>query len=79
MKNTPYVKEHQNGIVSNPITKDKPFLVSARPDKRKVRRSNNRKGNGLVVARIGTLAFAKYKIVKQRIENRLVVNSIYQP
>jgi len=28
-KNTPYRKKFVNGILSNPITKDKPFLNSA--------------------------------------------------
>lgn len=90
MKNTPYVKEYQNGIVINPITKDKPFLVSARPDKRKVRLSGNGKGIGLIVAKIGSTSFVKYfkvlqlstkgklktrgKKAEQYSQNRLIVN-----
>lgn len=27
-KNTPYVKKYENGILINPITKDKPYLNS---------------------------------------------------
>ena len=76
-KNTPYVKEYKNGIVVNPITKENPYIQTAsQKDNDKIRKSNNRKGNGLVVARVGALSFAKYRIVKQQNENRLVVHSI---
>ena len=76
-KNQPYVKMYENGIVQNPITKEKPYIqVASQKIKSAPRKSNNRKGFGLVVARIGSLTFAKYRIVKQNIKNGLVVNSI---
>lgn len=76
-KNTPYRKEYKNGILVNPITKDKPYIqVPSQKDNDKIRKSNNRKGFGLVVARVGALSFAKYRIVKQNIKNTLVVHSI---
>jgi len=76
-KNEPYVKKLENGVVVNPITKDKPYVqVASQKRKALPRKSNNRKGVGLVVARVGQLTFAKYRIVKQNIKNGLVVNSI---
>lgn len=80
IKNEPYRKEYKDGILVNPITKDKPYIqVESQKDKSLPRKSNNRKGNGLVVARIGRLTFAKYRIIKQNVENGLVVNSILVP
>jgi len=79
-KNTPYRKEYKDGILVNPITKDKPYIqVVSQKDNDKIRKSNNRKGNGLVVARIGRLTFAKYRVIKQNIKNGLIVNSILAP
>jgi hypothetical protein len=76
-KNQPYVKKYENGILVNPITKESPYIqFSSQKQKALPRKSNNRKGNGLVVARIGKLTFAKYRIVKQNIKNALIVNSI---
>lgn len=77
LKNTPYRKIYENGILTNPITKENPYTqMASQKEKALPRKSNNRKGNGLVVARVGTLSFAKYRIVKQQNENRLVVHSI---
>jgi len=79
-KNEPYRKDYKNGILVNPITKDKPYIqVASQKDNDKMRKSNNRKGNGLVVARIGRLTFAKYRVIKQNIKNGLIVNSILVP
>ena len=79
-KNTPYRKEYKNGILGNPITKDKPYIqMDSQKNKSLPRKSNNRKGNGLVVARIGRLTFAKYRVIKQDTENGLIVNSILIP
>jgi len=76
-KNTPYVKEYKNGILVNPITKDKPYIQApSQKDNDKMRKSNNSRGYGLVVAKVGVLSFAKYRIVKQNIKNTLVVHSI---
>lgn len=76
-KNEPYRKEYKDGVLVNPITKDKPYIqFESQKEKSLPRKSNNRKGNGLVVARIGSLSFAKFRIVKQYLKNRLVINSI---
>ena len=76
MRNQPYVKKYENGIVVNPITKDNPYLTESRDDKRKFRKSNNRKGPGLVVSKIGILNFVKYRIHKHHLNRKLIVNSI---
>lgn len=81
MKNTPYRKVYENGVLTNPITKDNPYIVSGKQDKRKFRKSNNSKGVNLVVAKIGTLSFVKYLMVKQlgnNIGKRLIVHSVLQ-
>jgi len=75
-QNQTYRKVYENGILKNPITKENPFISGSRADKRKLRKSNNRKGNGLVVAKVGALSFAKYRVVKQQVKGGLVVNSI---
>jgi len=76
-KNEPYVKKYECGVLSNQITKDKPYIqFASQKEKSLPRKSNNRKGNGLVVARIGALSFAKFRIVKQHLKNRLVINYI---
>jgi len=76
-KNTPYRKNYENRVLTNPITKSNPYIqVASQKDNDKVRKSNNRKGNGLVVAKVGALSFAKYQIVKQQINKTLVVHSI---
>ncbi len=70
-----YIKKYDsNGLVANPITKEEPYLNYG--ENRKARRfrqrkSNNRKGNGLVVA--GTV---KYRIVKQHVKGGLIVHSV---
>jgi len=35
---TPYRKVYGCGVLSNPITKENPYLVEPRPDKRKIRK-----------------------------------------
>jgi hypothetical protein len=71
-KNTPY--RRTNDV---PITKDKPYIqLPSQKDNDKVRKTNNRKGNGLVVAKIGVLSFAKYRMVKQQIKNKTILHSI---
>ncbi|HYD91834.1 MAG TPA: hypothetical protein VEA37_10155 [Flavobacterium sp.] len=59
-----YIKQYDsNGLVANPITKEQPFInvgKSRRERRFTQRKSNNRKGDGLVV--FGRL---KYRIVKQ--------------
>ena len=75
-----YVKQYdENGLVSNLITKQKPFYnkgESRQTRRFTQRRSNNKKGNGLVVSKIGAMSFVKYKIVKQNLKNKLIVNAI---
>lgn len=77
-RNKPYVRIHNEfGVLTNPITKDNPYISgSSQKVKSSPRKSNNRRGVGLVVAQIGKLSFAKYRIVKQQIENRLIVHSV---
>ena len=76
-KNTPYVKKYENGILTNPITKEQPYVqVESQKDGKRLRKSNNRKGNGLVVAKIGVLSFCKYRIVKQQSKRQQIVHSI---
>ena len=76
--NKPYVRINDEfGVLTNPITKDKPYISGAsQKEKSKPRKSNNSKGLGLVIAQIGKLSFAKYRIVKQQIGNRLIVHSV---
>ena len=75
-----YVKKFdENGIVTNPITKNRPFLNSG--DNRKTRRfnqrkSNNRKGDGQVIAQIGVTSFVRYRIVKQHVPGAVIIHSI---
>jgi len=71
MKNQPYKRG-----VSPAITKENPYISGVSENKKKVRKSNNRKGNGLVVARVGVLTFAKYRTVKQQVKNGLIVHSV---
>jgi len=76
-KNTPYKKVYENGILTNPITKDKPYIqMPSQKDNDKTRKTNNRKGIGLVVAKIGPLSFAKYRIFKQKINNKIISHSV---
>jgi hypothetical protein len=76
-KNEPYVKRYENGICVNPITKENPYvqLASEKQIKRQ-RKSTNRKGNGLVVVKIGATSFMKFRRVKQLVGNRLIVHDI---
>ena len=76
MRNTSYVKIYENGILTNPITKEKPFIVQSRADRRKARRSNNRKGFGTIVVKVGPLSFMRYKIIKQITNKGLITHSI---
>jgi hypothetical protein len=75
-----YVKQYdENGLVTNPITKERPFFN--RGENRKSRRfyqrkSTNRKGPGCVVTKIGTFTFTKYRTVKQHLNGRLIIHSI---
>lgn len=65
--NTPYRKVlDEFGVLTNPITKEAPY-VSGASDRggKKFRKSNNRKGHGLLIRRIGVLTFEKNRIVKQ--------------
>lgn len=58
-----YIKKYdENGLVTNPITKENPYLTHGNRSQRrqKQRKSNNRAGHGLVVA-----GSVKYRIVKQ--------------
>lgn len=59
-----YIKQYDsNGLVANPITKEQPFInigKSRRERRFSQRKSNNRKGDGLVV--FGNM---KYRIIKQ--------------
>lgn len=62
--NKPYVKQYdENGLVSNPITKTKPFLNSEpnRSARRHIggREMGNKKGISLVVTKIGRCKFLK--------------------
>jgi len=64
-KNTPYKKIFENGVLQNPITKENPYVqIASQKSNLKTRAKNNRKGNGLMVTRIGTFSFLKYKLVK---------------
>lgn len=77
VKNTPYVKEYKNGVLTNPITKEEPYISGASTKQRsKMRGANNRKGNGLVVTRLGAYAFLKYTQVKQYFNGKVVTHSI---
>lgn len=79
MTNKPYKKIYEDGIVTNPITKDNPYLQApSQKIKSEPRKSNNRKGNGLVIAKIGPLSFVKYNIIKQYIKGGLIVNALYK-
>jgi hypothetical protein len=76
-KNTPYRKIYENGILVNPITKEKPYTqIASQKDGKKIRKSNNRKGNGLVVSKVGVVDFVKYQIIKQITKNKLIVHSV---
>jgi len=67
MKNVPYKKVFENGILQNPITKENPYLVSEKTrGGKKLRKSNNSKSYGLIVEKIGVLSFAK-RIVKYQL------------
>lgn len=70
-----YIKKYDNnGLVTNPITKEQPYINSGMNRKQRritQRKSNNRKGDGLVVT--GGL---KYRIVKQHIPGGLIVHSV---
>jgi len=64
-KNEPYKKVYENGILKNPITKENPYQQIASQKKgKKLRNSNNRKGDGMVVVKTGLLSFSRYKIVQ---------------
>ena len=76
-KNEPYVKKYENGCLINPITKHKPyFQLASQKDGKKLRKSNNRKGFGLVVAKVGPLSFCKYRIVKQQGRKSQITHAI---
>lgn len=75
--NQPYVKIYENGILTNPIQKNKPYLSGAsQKEGKKLRKSNNRKGLGLVVVKIGALSFMKYRTVKQKGNHSMIVHSV---
>jgi hypothetical protein len=76
MRNKPYVKVYEHGLLMNPITKDQPYEQAPSQKIKRQRKSNNRKGEGLVVTRIGLLNFIKYRIVKQHIKGGLIVNAL---
>lgn len=64
-QNVPYVKKYENGILVNPITKDKPYnsgLTTKR--EKKFRKLSNTQGFRLLITRIGKFTFQKYH--KQR-------------
>lgn len=70
-----YVKKYdENGLLTNPITKEKPYItISNRREKRfKQRKCNNRKGTGMVVYRD-----IRYKILKQFLPSgKVIVHSL---
>jgi hypothetical protein len=57
-----YVKKYdENGICTNPITKDKPFINEPRePKLPKQRKHNNTQGVRCIVTRIGDTSFIKF-------------------
>jgi len=79
MKNQPYVKKFENGVLVNPISKENPVIqYSSNKGGKKFRKSNNKKGVSLMVRRIGVLTFEKLYTVKQYVDgkciNHLVAN-----
>jgi hypothetical protein len=73
MKNQPYIKNFENGILTNPITKENPYLQSSsNKGGRKFRKSYNQKGIGLIVRRIGFLTFEKLYIRHQFVKNKII-------
>lgn len=75
LKNKPYVKEYDSkGIITNPITKEKPYLhfhnsvSKVKKDFKPTK--NNKKGIRLIVTHIGGNIFTKYKQIRQRISNK---------
>ncbi len=74
-KNTPYKKIFENGILTNPITKDNPYVqFSSKKTQPKQRKKNNRKGNGTLVTRIGTFSFLKYRLVKDKKQTHAILS-----
>lgn len=62
----PYVKQFKDGVILNPITKDRPYLHI--PKVPKIRQaSNNSGGHKVVVVNIGKGKFMKYHVKKQLI------------
>lgn len=70
-----YTKKYdENGLLTNPITKEKPFVnIGENREQRRFmqRKSNNRKGNGMVVFKS-----MRYKVVKQITGNGLIVHNL---
>lgn len=63
IKNEPYVKVYENGLVVNKITKENP-VINPHPNRRQRRNNGNRemgnkKGISLVVTKIGKYEFCK--------------------
>lgn len=77
--NTPYKKVYENGILTNPITKENPYISQITKDKKKVRKSNNTKGFRMICVRIGKLSFLKFHLREQLIKGKLITHSILNP
>lgn len=79
--NTPYVKEYDaNGVVTNPITKDNPYLHQypnrkARKNRQPRFMGNNKGVNLLLMGKFGEF---KYLKVMQRIGNKVIFHTIPQ-
>jgi len=66
MKNIPYVKIFKGDVLTNPITKDKPYR--SLPQRQSVNNtSNNSKGGGILVVNLGKGVFVRYRSYKQLI------------
>lgn len=80
-QNRPYVKKfNEFGVLTNPITKEAPYVQgTSQKDNQKVRRANNRRGIGCVVARVEALSFARYRLVKQHLLGKSITHSILVP
>lgn len=74
----PYVKQFDaEGNITNPITKEKPYLTSTSSrGGKKFRRTNNSRGFGILIRQIGVLTFEKSKIVKQQLFGKTVPHLI---
>lgn len=76
-QNTPYVKQYENGILVNPITKENPYIQHAgNKGEKKFRKFSNTKGFPMMLTRIGKFTFQKYHKKRQLTPNGNVIEHL---